>query len=108
MAKDLNTLRPVKPTIVVHPATHSRIDESREIFQTLVVSGGSHPPFADGLPDLLGSFRTDRRQKAHEELPIAILCPSRLEGVAQEVERHMLVLPAPIGILAKTIRVFVG
>ena len=36
MAKDLNTPRPVEPPVVVHPATHSRIDETRKIFQALV------------------------------------------------------------------------
>src|SRR5213594_3901505 len=95
MAKDLNTPRPVEPPVVVHPATHSRIDETRKIFQALVIPGGSHPPFADRPPDLLGRLRADRRQKAHEELPVAILCSPRLEGVAQEVERYLFVLPAP-------------
>jgi hypothetical protein len=37
MAENLNTLRAVKPTVVVHPATHHRIGQPRQVLQTLIV-----------------------------------------------------------------------
>jgi hypothetical protein len=93
MAKDLNTPRPIKPAIIVHPATHHRVDELGQILQGLIIPGGSHPPLPDGMPDRLSGRGADRWQKAHEKLPATILCPPRLEGVAEEVKRYMLVLP---------------
>jgi len=66
----------------------------------LIVPGGGQPPFANRDPNRFGGFGADRRQEAHKELPIAILRPSRLEAVAQEVERNVFVFPTPIGILA--------
>src|SRR6185295_10231406 len=77
MPQDLEKLRPVKPTVVVLPAPHRRVECSSQIFQALVVPGRCHPPFADGLPDRLGGLGADRWQEAHEELPPAILRPSR-------------------------------
>src|SRR4029079_3321605 len=85
--------------VVVHPATYRRIDEPRQILQALIVPGGRHPPLPDGGTNRLGRLGADRREEAHEVLPPMILCPSRLEGIAQEVERYVLVLPAPIIIL---------
>ena len=100
MAQDLNALRSVKPAVVVHPASHHRIDEFRKILQTLVVPGGCHSPFTNGRADRHGGLGADRWKKAHEELPPTILRPSRLKGIAQEVERYALVFPVPVVILA--------
>src|SRR5207244_8873680 len=50
--------------------------------------------------DRLGCRGTDRRQKAHEELSPAVLRPSRLEGVPEEVERNILKFPGPVIVLA--------
>jgi hypothetical protein len=100
VAQNLNTLRSIVPSVVVHPAPHHWIDKLGQILQALIVPGGGQPPFANGVPDRFGCFGADRRQETHKELPIAILCPSRLEGVAQEVERYVFVFPTPIGILA--------
>jgi len=100
MAKDLNTLGPIESSVVVHPATHHWVDDSGQVLQPLVVPGGGHPPFGDGLPNRLGGLGTHRRKKAHEEFSPAILCPSRLEGVPEEVERNVLVLPRPVIVFA--------
>src|SRR3989304_6444149 len=100
MAEHLHTLRTVEPPVVVQPPPHRRVDEPRKILQALVVPGGRHPPFSDGRTDRLGRLGTDRRQKAHKILSPAILRSSWLEGIAQEVERDVFVLPAPIVVLA--------
>src|SRR6266542_3554731 len=100
VTKDQHTLRSIKPTVVVDPATYRWIDEPRQILQALVVPVGRHPPFANGGSDRLGGLSADRGKKAHEELSPAILRPPRLKGVAQEVERNMFVLPTPIIVLA--------
>src|SRR5436853_1512213 len=42
----------------------------------------------------------DRRQEADEVSPPPVLRPSRLEGVAEEVERDVLIRPRPVVILA--------
>src|SRR2546425_13103144 len=83
MAKDLNTLGPIESSVVVHPATHHRVDDSGQVLQPLVVPGGGHLPFGDGLPNRLGGLGTHRRKKAHEEFSPAILCPSRLEEIGR-------------------------
>jgi hypothetical protein len=100
MTQDLHALRPVKPTVVVHPATHRGVDVSGQVLQALVVPGGSHPPLADGLPDPLGGLGAHRRQEADKEFPPAILGTSRLEGVAQKVECDVFVLSRPVVVLA--------
>src|SRR5215475_12083519 len=100
MPQDLEELRPVEPAVVVRPAPHRRVECSSQTFQALVVPGRCHPPFANGLPDRFGGPGADRWQEAHEEFPVAILRPSRLEGVAEEVERDMLAVSSSIVILA--------
>src|SRR4029077_6142778 len=100
MAKDLNTLRAVKPAVIVHPATHCGVHESRQILQMLVVASGGHPPFSNSGTYRFGSFGAHRWEKAHKMLPPAILCPPRLEGVAQKVELVRVRLPRPVVILA--------
>src|SRR5262245_34861096 len=100
MPQDLEELRPVEPAVVVRPAPHRRDECLRQIFQALVVPGRCHPPSADGLPARLGGLGADRWQEAHEELPPAILRPSRLEGITEEVERDVLALSSSIVILA--------
>jgi hypothetical protein len=100
MAKDLNTFRAVKPSVIVHPATHCGVHESRQILQMLVVTSGGHPPFSDSCTYRFGSFGAHRWQKAHKMLSPAILCPPRLEGVAQKVELYRSRLPRSIVILA--------
>src|SRR6185295_10224373 len=100
MAEDLNAPRPIELAVVVHPATHRRIDEPSQVLQALIVPGRRQPPLADGCSDRFGGLDADRWQEAHERLAPAILGPTRLEGVAQEVERYVLVLPTPIVVLA--------
>src|ERR1700748_397238 len=100
MPQDLEKFRPVEPAVVVHPAPHRRVECSSQIFQALVVPGRSHPPVTDGLPDRFGGLGADRWQEAHEVLPPAILRPSRLEGVAEEVKRDMLAISSSIVVLA--------
>src|SRR5262245_17340963 len=85
VAQNLNTLRSIVPSVVVHPAPHHWIDKLGQILQALIVPGGGQPPFANGDPNRFGCFGADRRQEAHKELPIAILfqpphppIPSRL------------------------------
>src|SRR5215510_12775867 len=99
MPQELEKLRPVKPAVVVRPAPHRRVECSSQIFQALVVPGRCHPPAADGLPDRFGGLGADRWQKAYEELPPAILRPSRLKGVPEEVERDMLAVSSSIVVL---------
>src|SRR5215471_462239 len=48
MPEHLNALRAVEPPVVVQPAPHHRVGESRQILQALVIPGGRHPPVADG------------------------------------------------------------
>jgi hypothetical protein len=57
-------------------------------------------PVSDLLAHRLGGLGADRRKKAHEELPVAILGPSRLEGVPEEVELDVFVIPWPVVVLA--------
>src|ERR1700674_31171 len=100
MSEDPNTLRALKPPVVVHPATDRGVDELRQILQRLVVPGGSQTPLADRGANRLGCLGADRRHEAHEEFSLPVLDPPRLEGVAQEVERYVFVLPVPIAVLA--------
>src|ERR687891_367642 len=100
MTKDLEKLRSVEPTVVVRPAPHRRVEGSSQIFQLLVIPRRSHPPFANGLPDRLGGLGADRRQETHKVVPPPVLRPSRLEGVAEEVERDMLAVSSSIIVLA--------
>src|SRR3954447_8615216 len=99
-AEHLNAPRAIEPLVVVQPAPHHRVRKASQILQALVIPGGRHPPAADGLPDRRRSLGADRRQEAHEVSPPPVLRPSRLEGVAEEVERDVFVLPRPVVILA--------
>src|SRR5262245_35260332 len=100
MAEHLNALRAIEPPVVIQPAPHHWVAEVRQILQALVVPGGCHSPSADGLADLLGRLGADRRQETNEELSPPVLRSSRLEGVAKEVERVVLVFPWPVIVLA--------
>src|SRR5499427_3187777 len=100
MAENLNTSRAIEAPVIVHPPTYHGIHESGKILQTLVVSCGGHPPFADGCTNRGGSLGAHRRKKAHKELSPVILRSSRLEGVTQEVELDRSRRPRSIIILA--------
>jgi hypothetical protein len=100
MTKDLEKLRSVKPTVVVHSAPHRRVECSSQIFQLLIVPGRCHPPFPDGFPDRPGGLGADRRQETHKVVPPAILCASRLEGVAKKIKRDVLAVSSSIVVLA--------
>src|SRR4051794_33372075 len=97
VAEHLNAPRAIEPPVGVQPALHHRVRKASQILQALVVPGGRHPPVADGLPDRrrsLGADRrpelgADRRQEADEVASPPVLRPSRLEGVAEEVERDV-------------------
>src|SRR3982751_1421671 len=99
-AEHLNAPRAIEPPVVVQPAPHHRVRKASQILQALVIPGGRHPPVADGLPDRRRGLGADRRQEAHEVSPPPVLRPSRLEGVAEEVERDVFVLPRPVVVLA--------
>src|SRR4030065_166811 len=43
MAEHLNTTGAIEPPVVVHPATHHRVDEPRQILQTLVAPAVADP-----------------------------------------------------------------
>src|SRR5262245_41512768 len=94
VAEHLNALRAIEPPVVVQPAPHHRVSEVRQILQALVIPGGCHSPSADGLADLLGGLCANRRQEIDKELSPPVLCSSRVEGIAEEVELDILV-PAP-------------
>src|SRR3954447_21189135 len=100
VAEHLNAPRAIEPSVVVQPALHHRVRKTSQILRALVVPGGRHPPAADGLPDRCRGLRADRRQEADEVSPPPVLRPSRLEGVAEEVERDVFVLPRPVVVLA--------
>src|SRR5215475_4719317 len=91
MPEHLNALRAVEPPVVVQPAPHHRVGESRQILQALVIPGGRHPPITDGLANPLGGLGTDRRQEIDKELSPPVLCSSRVEGVPEEVELNTFV-----------------
>src|SRR5215831_3834484 len=91
MPEHLNALRAIEPPVVVQPAPHHRVGESRQILQALVIPGGRHPPVADGLAYRLGGLGTDRRQETYEKLSPPVLCSSRVEGVPEEVELDILI-----------------
>ena len=95
MAKDLNTFRAIKPSVIVHPATHYGIHESCQILQMLVITSGGHPPFADGCTYRFGSFGAHCWQKAHKMLSPTIFGPSRLEGLSRPTEFHHRPLAEP-------------
>ena len=96
-ALDLHTSRPVKPAVVVQPATHRRIDQPRQVLQSLVASAQHYPLLADPRPDCLGGLAADRWEEAGEILPPPSLGPPRPKGIAQEVEADMFVLPCAGG-----------
>src|SRR5262249_30537697 len=100
MAEHLDTLRAVKPPVVVQPAPHHRVGESRQILQALVIPGGRHPPTADGLADPLGGLGTDRRQETNKEVSPPVLRSSGVEGIAEEIELDIFVFLRPVIILA--------
>src|SRR6516225_508625 len=100
MSEDRSERGPVKPAVVVHPATYRRIDKPRDVLQRLVVPGGGQPPVPDRLLDRQGGLVTDRRQETHKEFPPAILGPPRPKRVAEEVELDVLLLAFPIRALA--------
>src|SRR3954462_11919238 len=100
VTEHLNAPRAIEPPVVVQPAPHHRVHKASQILQALVVPGGRHPPVADGLPDRRRGLGADRRQEAHEVSPPPVLRPSRLEGVAEEVERDVFILPRPVAVLA--------
>src|SRR4030095_4891782 len=78
--------------VVVHPATYHGIDKLREAPQSLVVSSGAQAPSPNGGPNRGRGLRTDGREEANEAFPPAILGQTRLEGVPQEVERHVRIV----------------
>src|SRR3954449_8974001 len=96
VTEHLNAPRAIDPPVVVHPAPHHRVRKASQILQALVVPGGRHPPAADGLPDRRRGLGADRRQEADEVSPPPVLRPSRLEGVAEEVERDVFILTRPV------------
>src|SRR5262249_41051237 len=49
----------------------------------------------NGGPNRRRGLRTDGREEAHKALPLAILGQTRLEGVPQEVERHVRIFSGP-------------
>src|SRR3954451_23694725 len=100
VTEHLNAPRAIEPPVVVQPAPHHRVRKASQILQALVVPGGRHPPAADRLPDRRRGLGADRRQEADEVSPPPVLRPSRLEGVAEEVERDVFVLPRPVVVLA--------
>src|SRR5262249_40103453 len=100
MAEHLDTLRAVKPPVVVQPAPHHRVGESRQILQALVIPGGRHPPTADGLADPLGGLGTDRRQETNKKVSPPVLRSSGVEGIAEEIELDIFVFLRPVIILA--------
>src|SRR4051812_48417181 len=100
VSEHLNAPRAIEPPVVVQPAPHYRVRKASQILQALVVPGGRHPPVADGLPDRRRGLGADRRQEADEVSPPPVLRPSRLEGVAEEVERDVFVPPRPVVVLA--------
>src|SRR5262249_1525225 len=85
MAQHFHPSRTIKPAVVVHPATHHRIDDLCEILQFLIVPGGSQLPPADRRTDSFRRLGADRWQEAHKERSPTILRASRLEGKAKEV-----------------------
>src|SRR5229473_3976804 len=95
MPEYVHTLRPIESAVVVHPAPDLWIDELREVLQALVVPGGCQAPLTNGGANRRGGLRTDGRKEANEAFPLAILGPTRLEGVPQEVERHVRIFPGP-------------
>src|SRR5262249_11516270 len=96
----LNALRAVEPPVVIHPAPHHRIHKPSQVLQLVVVSGGGHPPLANGFPDRLGGLGADRRQETHKVASPPVPRASRLERISQEVELDLIVLPRPVVILA--------
>src|SRR3954469_12854277 len=100
VAEHLNAPRAIEPPVVVQPAPHHRVYKASQILQALVIPGGRHPPAADGLPDRRRGHGADRRQEADEVSPPPVLRPSRLEGVAEEVERDVFILTRPVVVLA--------
>src|SRR5215831_8260692 len=56
MPEHLNALRAIEPPVVIQPAPHHRVGEARQVLQALVIPGGRHPPFADGLAYRLGGL----------------------------------------------------
>ena len=87
MAKDVNTLRPVEAAVVVPPTTYHGVDELREVLQALVVPSGGQTPLTNGGANRVGGLCTDGRKEANEAFPLAILGPTRLEGVPEEIKR---------------------
>src|SRR3954466_2746682 len=102
VTEHLNAPRAIEPPVVVQPAPHHRVHKASQILQALVIPGGRHPPAADGLPDRRRGLGADRRQEADEVSPPPVLRPSRLEGVAEEVERDVFILTRPVVVLAST------
>src|SRR5229473_1705779 len=95
MPENVHTLRPIESAVVVHPAPYLWIDELREVLQALVIPGGCQAPVTNRGPNRRGGLRTDGREEAHEAFLPAILRQTRLEGVPQEVERHVRIFPGP-------------
>src|SRR5262245_35750001 len=95
MAEHVHTLRPVETAVVGHPPSYHRVDDLREVLQALVIPGGSQAPLTNGGPNRRRSRRADGREEADEALPLAILGQARLEGVPQEIERHVRIIPRP-------------
>ena len=90
MTKDLLPLRAGEPTVVVRPAPHYRVYELREAFQAPIVPGRRHSPLTDGLAYGLRGLGAHRRNKAHEELPMATMDQSSSREVQgmPEVSAH--------------------
>src|SRR5262249_57194154 len=85
VAEHLNALRAIEPPVVVHPTPHHRVRQTSQVLQLLIISGGRHPPLANGFTDRSGGLDADRRQEAYEGACPPALRASRLDGVSNAV-----------------------
>ena len=95
MAEHLNALRPVVPTVVVHPPTHNRVDDAGQPSRRWLFAGEAIRHSRIVFRIVLAALALI----APEVLPPPILCPARLESVPEEIERHVLVVPRPVVVL---------
>src|SRR6516225_2666071 len=89
----------IEPTIVTHPSTQDGTHPVGYILQLQIVAP-MQSPTSHAQSHSLGSLITYRREKAYEAPAVAVLCRSRPERKAEEIEAAFRVFPGTICIIA--------
>lgn len=100
LQQHMGTPRPIIPAIVIHPATHKRMNEPCDSFESLIAPSPRQTPTSIGLPDRFGRLVAHRRQETYKEPACAALDPPRLKGVSEKIKRVRFEISSPDIVLA--------